>query len=554
MGKGLVSLALAASLVCIAGVGARGEDTAKLLAQLRSADEAERLHAIDELGEQCWAPPEVLRALTAELKNRSAVVRAHAAHAMGHMGAGARPVVEALAPLLADPDPRVRRMAVRAWGRIRPNPAVSVPLLSNVLRDADPTIRTEALNILADIGKPAVPTLTRLLGRDDVVYYCCMALGEIGADAAAAAPALVEVLDKNPRPEVRREAALALGSIGPAAPAGVPGLINALSNRDSVVVAGAAYALGRIGPQAKAAESSLAKCAARSDPFLKTVCTWALAKIDPTNETRKQTAVEQLVAALKSDQVHLRHVGLQGLADLKPAPGRVLPAMSEALHDPDKGVAGAALYAVAAFGDSAIPAITDSLKRKELRPAAARILGQMGARAKGAAPALVEIVRTDRDGQSQSEALIALGSTDADPEKIVPAVIEALRSKQEDVRCASCFALGRIGKPAAAAVPELLEKLGESDECGALAAWALVRIAPDSPQVARQLVPRFVKSLNECDPTVRVEAASSLQRMGPLAKDAIPALKRASTDSDKTVHAAALAALSAVGTPLIGRK
>ena len=132
-------------------------------------------------------------------------------------GAGARPAVASLAPLLADPDPRVRRMAIRAWGRIRPGPGVSVPLLSNVLRDADPAIRTEALDILADIGKPAVPTLTRLLGRADVAYWCCMALGEIGPDAAAAAPALAKVLRNNPRPEVCREAALALGSIGPAA-------------------------------------------------------------------------------------------------------------------------------------------------------------------------------------------------------------------------------------------------------------------------------------------------------------------------------------------------
>jgi HEAT repeat protein len=174
----------------------------------------------------------------------------------------------------------------------------------------------------------------------------------------------------------------------------------------------------------------------------------------------------------------------------------------------------------------------------------------MGSRAKGATPALLEIVWTDRNGQSRSEALLALAATDADPKKVVPAAIEALHSQREDVRCAACFALGRIGTPAAAAVPELLTRLGDSDQCGALAAWALVRIAPDSPQVARQLVPIFVKALENCDASVRIEAAASLQRMGPLAKDAIPALKRASADSDGTVHAAAVAALGAVGNPV----
>ena len=441
-------------------------------------------------------------------------------------------------------------MAIRAWGRIRPGPGVSVPLLSNVLRDADPAIRTEALDILADIGQPAVPTLTRLLGRDDVVYWCCMALGEIGPDAAAAAPALAAGSQQQSAARGAPRGGAGAGAIGPAAADCVPALTAALDSRDPAVAAGAAYALGQIGPKAKAADSSLAKYAAGSDPLVKAVSVWALAKIEPQNESRKQTAVAHLVAALRSDQPQLRHAALRGLADLKPAPEAALPAMSKALQDNDKSVAGAALFAVASFGDPAIPALTDALKRKELRPAAARILAQMGSRAKGATPALVEIVRTDRNGQSRSEALLALAATDADPKTAVPAAIDALHSQREDVRCAACFALGRMGKPAAAAVPELQKKLGDSDECGALAAWALVRIAPDSPQVARQLVPIFVKALNNCEPMVRVEAAASLQRLGPLAKDAIPALKRASADNDETVHAAALAALGAVGNPV----
>ncbi len=170
----------------------------------------------------------------------------------------------------------------------------------------------------------------------------------------------------------------------------------------------------------------------------------------------------------------------------------------------------------------------------------------MGPRAKGAAPALIEIVRTDQNNQSRSEALMALGATGGDPKKVVPAAIKALQSRREDVCSAACFALGRMGKAAAAAVPELEKRLGDSDACGAMAAWALVRIAPDSPRVARQLVPLFVKALDQCEPRVRVEAAASLQRLGPLAQEAIPALKRASADKNATVHAAALAALETI--------
>ena len=66
-------------------------------------------------------------------------------------------------------------------------PAVSVPLLVNVLKDADPSIRNEAMEILVEIGKPAVPTLSRLLSGEKAVYWCCIVLGEIGPDAAEAA-------------------------------------------------------------------------------------------------------------------------------------------------------------------------------------------------------------------------------------------------------------------------------------------------------------------------------------------------------------------------------
>ncbi len=95
---------------------AETEDTADLLKNLKSDDMAVRLHAIDLLGEQGEATPEVLDALSKQFKDASADVRGHAAHAAGHLGPAARPIIESLAPLVVDSDAQVRRMAVRAWG------------------------------------------------------------------------------------------------------------------------------------------------------------------------------------------------------------------------------------------------------------------------------------------------------------------------------------------------------------------------------------------------------------------------------------------------------
>ena len=164
---------------------------------------------------------------------------------------------------------------------------MTVPLLTKVLHDADPAVRTGALEILVEIGKPAVPALVATLEEQRATYWACLALSEIGPDAAEAVPALADVLKTDARPEVRREAALGLGSIGPGAAAAVPALTDALGDKESTVAAGAAFALGRIGPDAKSAEAALANAENSSDPFLRTVSAWALAKLDPQNQARQ---------------------------------------------------------------------------------------------------------------------------------------------------------------------------------------------------------------------------------------------------------------------------
>ncbi len=165
-------------------------------------------------------------------------------------------------------------------GRIQPGPDVSLPLISKAFQNADPALRAQALEILAEIGKPAVPSLVQMLKHEEASYWACLVLGEIGPDAAEATPALADRLTGDSRPEVRREAALALGGIGPAAVKAVPALVVALDDKEATVCAAAALSLGRIGPDAKAAAPALVACgnrADRADPpnlLVKTIAAW----------------------------------------------------------------------------------------------------------------------------------------------------------------------------------------------------------------------------------------------------------------------------------------
>jgi RNA polymerase sigma factor (sigma-70 family) len=99
-------------------------------------------------------------------------------------------------------------------------------------------------------GKKAVPGLLKRLASADASDRAAAAsqLGELGADAIDAVPALVERLKHDPRNTVRFGSAAALGKIGPTARAAVPDLITALrEDWGGGVQREAATALGLIG-------------------------------------------------------------------------------------------------------------------------------------------------------------------------------------------------------------------------------------------------------------------------------------------------------------------
>jgi HEAT repeat protein len=532
----------------VALAAAGNQDLAELFAAAGSGDEPARLRAIDTLGERSDVAPQVIPVLGKQLKDSSAMVRAHAAHALGRLGPAARPAVEALAPLLADPEAKVRRSAVRAWLRIGPDPQVATTLLAKVLKDADPAVRTGALEILAVIGKPAVPALIKALKQEQVAYWACLALAEIGPPAASAAPCLADVLKTDARPEVRREAVLALGSIGPAAAPAVPVLTKTLGDNDVTVAAGAAYALGRIGTAAKPAEAALTKCLDSPSELLRTVSSWAWAKLAPHDETRQQKAMSLLLAALNSKEPRVRHAAVHGLIDLDAKSERLFPAIKQVLRAADKESLGYALEALESLGPAAVPVLIDALRHETVRPQAASILGRLGPAAKEAAPALADIISTDKNIHARCEALLALGGIGPGAAIAASTAVDALRDPEERVRYCACYALGKMGSAAVTAAPELQKKLKDKDPTVALAAaWALAKIDPRCSE-AVQSVPVLMRGLTDPEPRVRLEAAIALRCLGPAAKEAIPLLNEAALhDKDELVRDMAAQALAATG-------
>jgi len=134
--------------------------------------------------------------------------------------------IAALTELLQDEDPRIRRVAIGALKNMQAaDKAAAISAFTTGLQDRDPLVRCAAFEALGELGlqaRAAIPVLMELLkGKSPDVSYAVETLGKIGSEAKAAIPALTELL-KDKDSNVRRTAAEALGKIGPEAKTAIP--------------------------------------------------------------------------------------------------------------------------------------------------------------------------------------------------------------------------------------------------------------------------------------------------------------------------------------------
>jgi HEAT repeat protein len=120
----------------------------------------------------------------------------------------------------------------------------------------------------------------------------------------------------------------------------------------------------------------------------------------------------------------------------------------------------------------------------------------------------------------RAEAAHLLGRVGSPAAEAVPELIKLLNDDHRRVVQEAAMALGHIGSAARPAIPALIELLGDTHFLACrLAAWALVRIGPAS-------VFALSETLQDPDPYVRGEAAWALAHLGPEAGSAVPVLTR----------------------------
>ena len=236
------------------------------------------------------------------------------------------------------------------------------------------------------------------------------------------------------------------------------------------------------------------------------------------------------------------------LGRFDPANKDHVAAFSRLLEDADQTVRGIGLSAVKQMRESDVAAAAPRLvtmldparePQAENRAAIARMLGKLKLQAASATGALIEAAANDPAPQVRGVCLVAISQI-ATPEESVAAYRTALTDADAAVRLVAAVRLRQLGPAAVAARQELGKALEDQDErVSNAAAETLVQIGP--PAIAM-----LVKSLDAKPPTARKLALACLAKLGPAAKEAIPAIEIRLKDDEAEVRKLAKIALARI--------
>lgn len=382
-----------------------------------------------------------------------------AADNLEKLGLGSLTVLPVLIAALQDPDEYVRSQVAAAIGEIGPEAHTAVPALIVALGDQSYHVRSRVSDALGKIrvhAKLVVPALIAALADDDehVRFMTVEAIGEFGPEAASAVEPLRKALLHDPHPNVRWNAARPLAAVDPEGTIAIPALLEALQSSNANVRRFAAMALGTFGPQAKEAAPLLLAGLKDSDDGCRIAAAGALWKVSGNS----QDAVPVLIQVLE--------------------------------REPDIAHLWAAneIAAIGPDARQAVPALRKSLAKTHWPDAPARALGSIGPDAVAAVPDLVASLDSKK-GDLRSHAAAALWRIDAHP-RAIPALLEELKDTANSSPYYALEAVGLVGPPAKAGVPDLLKHLANRTlYVRRAAAQALAKVDPAAVPERREPTP-----------------------------------------------------------------
>lgn len=441
--------------------------------------------------------------------------------------------------------------------------------------------------------------------------YCILrgtiaALALVCTVVAADVGKYVEQLASTDRDQ-RREAGYQLSLLGSGAKAALPALIQALDDQDRQVWAYAVTTLGKFGPDAKDAIPKLiegmdsrtsrgVRPRDKSQTLYRSAYT--LAQIG-------EAAKPALLTALKGDDTSLRTGAAKAIGFMGARAPEAVPALIENLGHSDADLRNEVSDALAQIGKVAIPSTLAALASPDwkVRAGSARAFAAMGALAASAADPLLEKAASDPEMRVRAEALVALPKIGVPVEKVSGPLLAAVKANEPEMQRAALDALllmrstdaavpplvamlkddslapraahllGRLGRSARSAVPDLMARAAKSPAMDnpyveaviAIGAGAVPSVLAEAAKVppaelksghwtlqilsaiGGAALPELQKALGAKSASARIAALRTLGQLGIDGRDAYDEVVKLAIDGEPSVRAAALPALVAIG-------
>ena len=424
----------------------------------------------------------------------------------------------------------------------------TLPAWVGDLKDKDVLICEEAIEVIAQIGRPAksaTAELRRLLKADNrnLRIRAALAVWKVGGDPKGVPEILAEGL-KDASSAVRREALVALGTLGSDAAVATSAIVDILDDPDPNLRNQAATTLQQLGPAALPAlfESLKSNLSVVRQNTLLHLGNYMVGHLSKEH-------LPPLTARLRDDTLRCRVEAARILWAMGQAGAPVLAALEEGVKAPGgdlQAIIVQTLLSATEKPKALVPMLQVCLDGTNVyvRVQAARVLFEVEKKPQRVVPLYLEILR-DPGNQHQgyvNYVIAALVDLKADAAPALPRLIELMKTPNYYVSYEARTVLANIGTPAVAPLVEIVESstLPPGSQAYEIAISALGNLGAPAAKAVLPLLSRR-------DENVRVRAIRVVAGLGTHAKDAVPALIEATQDRSMVVRDAALQALGSLG-------
>lgn len=368
------------------------------------------------------------------------------------------------------------------------------------------------------------------------------------ANGFAQEPTLGELIDRvaAENQQVCLDAVDALAALGPEAEEAVPALVTALKNRDDQVCWRVARTLGAIGPEAAPAIPALRKRLGDENALVRAYAAYALGQIGKPSEV----AIQELAPLIADDEAVVRRAAIRAIRSIKPDPELAAPVLAKVLEGSEPAVISEAMQAAVEAGERALPLLKQLLQKKKTRYWAVVVATELGEKAAPLTPGLVAALGDD-DPETRLQAGIALGAVGTNnPEAIAQLAKVAASDPVEAPRVAATYALGKLKAKSAA---ESVAKVADSENplLSLVGSWALAELKPADTEVAKEAVAKMLAGVKSEEPNLRRVAARAMIESSIPKELARPAVIEALQTADPDVIAQVSEAFAAMGVEAV---